>query len=133
MMKNKAMLWIVVVVVAGVAITSCKKADTPEPPARFDPQIDGIAVRPLPPLDYATAQDVIRRQRAAARADRETPAPPQSVPEIAPTPEAQPTEPQTPPVSPHKLPPAATPAAEEPNAATTAPEPNDQAPAAQPQ
>jgi hypothetical protein len=116
MMKNKTMFLVAAALVAGLALTSCKKADTPDPPAGFDPQIDGIAVRPLPPLDYVAAQDILRRQRAAAsaRAARETPAPAESTPETTPTPEAQPqAATETPPASPNELPPGALPPAGE--------------------
>ena len=56
-----------------LAVSSCKDrrvAKTSEP---FDPSIDGIAVRPLPPMDIELARLITQKGLAAAVAESAVP------------------------------------------------------------
>ena len=53
---------------------SCKKEQTASGSSAFDPQVDALAVRPLPPLDFESAQYFLRRHSAAAAAAEVPPA-----------------------------------------------------------
>lgn len=48
---------------------SCKKQEPQAGPSRFDPQVDGIAVRPLPALDSALAERILKEGAILPTAD----------------------------------------------------------------
>lgn len=57
MWRHISLLLVAAIVTFGI---SCKKQEPQAGPSRFDPQVDGIAVRPLPAIDAALAKRILR-------------------------------------------------------------------------
>jgi|GEM_PF-6258155 len=96
MLKNIFNLILFLTVIIAVTAGSCKKqsADKPAPP--FDPEIDGIAVRPLPKMDMEQAQRIKKEGPISTTADStinmEAPIPSKAPPTVAPTPTTPPED-----------------------------------------
>ena len=78
-MRRAIILLTAVLFAASGLLPSCKKKSTQHSPAaeprRFDPKIDGIAVRPLKTIDPQLAKDILKNEKAFRAGESIVPAP----------------------------------------------------------
>ena len=81
-MYSRITVYVLLVVCASLLLTlsSCREEDSPTQPRVFDPEVDGLAVRPSQEIDLELANRILRGETEPPAMDEE------SVPKVAPTP-----------------------------------------------
>jgi len=66
--KRKTVIFVVALMISacGIFLGSCKKKTEVKTPRRFNFEVDGIAVRELPVIDYKLAQRIVREGPVSA-------------------------------------------------------------------
>ena len=69
MLSRRQIIVILMVITTAAMVTSCKHERPDEGPGVVEPAIDGVAVRPMPVMDAALAERVLREGPVSATAD----------------------------------------------------------------